>query len=142
IERILNFFPPTRQHEIRLQLSLNLRAIISQRLVPALPTGRAAALEILLDTPRIRDLIKKGEIDAIKDAMEQGVNEGCKTFDGALFDLVMLGRIDETEAMKAADSPNNLRLRIDRYRQSGGLPVPDEVPLRLVQPVKLHAVKR
>ena len=142
IERIMNFFPPTRQHEIRLQLSLNLRAIVSQRLVPSLiGNGRAAALEILLDTPRIKDLIKRGDIDAIKDAMEQGANEGCCTFDSAMFDLVMVGRIDESEALKAADSPNNLRLMIDRYRQSCGSTVPtggDQ--LRLVQPGKLHAV--
>ena len=58
-----------------------------------MPSGRAAALEILLDTPRIRDLIKRGETDAIKDAMEQGVNEGCATFDAALFELVRTGRV-------------------------------------------------
>ncbi|MGE5183514.1 MAG: PilT/PilU family type 4a pilus ATPase, partial [Acidobacteriota bacterium] len=83
IERILNFFPPTRHHEIRLQLSLNLRAVVSQRLVPTSEGDRAAALEIMIDTPRVRDLIKKGEIEAVKDAMEQGVQEGCQTFDGA-----------------------------------------------------------
>ncbi len=144
IERVLNFFPPSRQHEIRLQLSLNLRAIVSQRLVPSLlGNGRAAALEVLLDTPRIRDLIRRGEIDAIKEAMEQGVNEGCCTFDSALFDLVMVGRIDESEALKAADSPNNLRLQIDRYRESVGAPTNrDEPVLRLVPATKLHAVKR
>jgi twitching motility protein PilU len=135
IERVLNFFPHERQHEIKLQLSLNLRGIISQRLVPSLiGNGRAAALEILLDTPRIKDLIKKGEIESIKDAMEQGANEGCCSFDQALFELVTLGRIDETEALKAADSPNNLRLQIDRYRRSGGAPS-DEPQLRLVQHV-------
>jgi twitching motility protein PilU len=133
IERVLNFFTPTRQHEIRLQLSLNLRAIVSQRLVPALPSGRAAALEILIDTPRIRDLIKRGEIDAIKDAMEQGSNEGCATFDGALFDLLARGRISEPEALKAADSPNNLRIRIDRRRNSTtSPPISEGSPLRLV----------
>ena len=131
IERVLNFFPPIRQHEIRLQLSLNLRAIVSQRLVPALPSGRAAALEILLDTPRIRDLIKRGETDAIKDAMEQGVNEGCATFDAALFDLLAIGRISEAEALKAADSANNLRIRIDR-RRNAGAPAKEDSPLRLV----------
>jgi twitching motility protein PilU len=132
LERVLNFFPQARQPEIRLQLSLNLRAIVSQRLVPAMPSGRAAALEILLDTPRIRDLIKRGETDAIKDAMEQGVNEGCATFDGALFALVEVGRIGESEALKAADSPNNLRIRIDHLRNTSGTPVLGEAPLRLV----------
>jgi twitching motility protein PilU len=138
IERVLNFFPAERAHEIRLQLSLNLRAIISQRLVPAIAGGRAAALEILLDTPRIRDLIKKGDIDAIKDAMEQGTNEGCKTFDGALFDLVSDGKISDAEALRAADSPNNLRIRLERYRNSGG--EPDQPQLRLAAPGKLKVV--
>jgi twitching motility protein PilU len=119
IERVLNFFPPTRQHEIRLQLSLNLRAIVSQRLIPSTDGGRAAALEILLDTPRIKDLIKRGETDAIKDAMEQGINEGCCTFDQALYTLVAAGRIPAAEALAAADSPNNLRLRLDRLRANG-----------------------
>jgi twitching motility protein PilU len=119
IERVLNFFSPERAHEIRLQLALNLRAIISQRLVPTVSGGRAAALEVMIDTPRIRDLIKRGEIEALKDAMEQGVGEGCKTFDGALFDLVTSGRVSDAEALRAADSPNNLRIRIERYRNTG-----------------------
>ncbi len=136
IERVLNFFPHERQHEIRVQLSLNLRAVISQRLVPSLlGNGRAAALEVMLDTPRIKDLVKKGEIETIKEAMEQGSNEGCCTFDQALFELVMVGRIDESEALKAADSPNNLRLQVERYRRSGGAPMV-EPQLRLVQPIK------
>ncbi|MEJ7597763.1 MAG: ATPase, T2SS/T4P/T4SS family, partial [Kofleriaceae bacterium] len=139
IERVLNFFSPERQHEIRLQLSLNLRAIISQRLIP-FGSGRAAALEVLLDTPRIRDLIKRGEIETIKEAMEQGVNEGCKTFDSALFDLLMVGKIEESEALKASDSPNNLRIQIDRYLKSAGSAV--EPTLRLVKEPKLQAVKR
>jgi twitching motility protein PilU len=138
IERILNFFPPERAHEIRLQLSLNLRGIISQRLLPTVSGGRAAALEIMLDTPRIRDLIKRGEIEALKDAMEQGQGEGCKTFDGALFDLVTAGKIDDAEALRAADSPNNLRIRIDRFRQRGE--DPDQPVLRLAAPPKLKPV--
>jgi twitching motility protein PilU len=123
LERIMNFFPPARAHEIRLQLSLNLRAIISQRLVASATNGRAAALEILLDTPRIKDLIKRGETDAIKDAMEQGANEGCQTFDSALCDLVAARRIAPQVALAAADSPNNLRLRLQRMaRQEKGQP--------------------
>jgi twitching motility protein PilU len=81
IERIINFFPATRHGQIYLQLSLNLRAIISQRLIPSPDGGRVAALEILMDTPRIKDLIKKGEVDTLKEGMEQGVQEGCQTFD-------------------------------------------------------------
>ena len=140
IERVLNFFPPIRQHEIRLQLSLNLRAIVSQRLVPSVAGGRAAALEILLDTPRIKELIKLGEIETIKDAMSQGVNEGCCTFDGALLALVTAGRIDEHEALKAADSPNDLRLVLDRRRQSSGTAA-RPAQLRLAPRGKLHAVR-
>lgn len=129
LERILNFFPPSRHHEISLQLSLNLRALVSQRLVPALGGGRAAALEILLDTPRIKELIKRGEIDVLKDAMEQSTNEGCQTFDGALYALCNAGRISAEEALRAADSPNNLRLRLERLP---GARDADDVPLRLV----------
>ena len=133
IERILNFFPADRQREICLQLSLNLRAIVSQRLVKSHEGGRAAALEILLDAPRIRDLIKRGEIEALKDAMEQNAAMGCRTFDAALYDLVAQGRIEEAEALRAADSANNLRLRLERLRQSGGGPAAEEqeAPLRL-----------
>ena len=141
IERVLNFFPTDRHHEIKLQLSLNLRAVISQRLVVAQTGGRAAALEILLDTPRIKDLIKHGEIDALKDAMEQGSGEGCQTFDSALFQLVVDRRVSDDEALRASDSPNNLRLRIDRHWRSGGmLNTSKEMPLRLVG--QLAAVSR
>ena len=139
IERVLNFFPPARHHEIRLQLSLNLRGIVSQRLVSAVDGGRAAALEILLDTPRIKELIKRGEIEAIKDAMEQGAGEGCQTFDRALFDLVSAGRVSDEEALRAADSANNLRLRLDRLRR-GEAPDTSISELRLVP--KLAAVAK
>jgi len=112
IERIMNFFPTERHAQIYLQLSLNLRAIISQRLVPSTDGKRAVALEILTDTPRIRDLIKKGHVDIIKEAMEQGVQEGCQTFDQALFTLYKEGQITLDQALINADSMNNLRLKI------------------------------
>lgn len=111
-ERILNFFPPVRYSQVLLQLSLNLRAIVSQRLVPATAGGRVAALEVLLDTPRIKDVIKKGEIETLKEAMEQGIQEGCQTFDQALFVLYRAGTITLEEALANADSANNLRLKI------------------------------
>lgn len=132
LERIINFFPPAREHEIRLQLSLNLRAVVSQRLVPALNGGRAAALEILLDTPRIKELIKRGETDTIKDAMEQARHEGCQTFDNALYDLVAAERVTATDALRNADSPNNLRLQLERLRRNG--PQELEPELRLLTP--------
>ena len=140
VERVLNFFPTARHHEIKLQLSLNLRAVISQRLVLGQRGGRAAALEVMLDTPRIKDLIKRGEIDALKDAMEQGRNEGCQTFDAALLELVAERRVTDAEALRAADSPNNLRLRIDRHWRSGGIVTAKDPPLRLVG--QLAAVSR
>jgi twitching motility protein PilU len=112
IERIMNFFPPERHIQIYLQLSLNLRSIVSQRLVPSLDGKRAAALEILMDTPRIKDLIRKGEVDTLKEAMEQGVQEGCQTFDQALFTLYVEGKVSFDQAVIHADSANNLRLKI------------------------------
>lgn len=119
LERILGFFPESRHKETLLQLSLNVRAIISQRLVPATGGGRAAALEIMLDTPRIKDLMRRGNIDALKDAMEQSMVEGCQTFDSALAALYASGRIAPEEALRAADSPNNLRLRLERIARRG-----------------------
>jgi twitching motility protein PilU len=112
IERIMNFFRPERHAQIYMQLSLNLRSIIAQRLVPSVEGKRAAALEVLIDTPRIKDLIKKGEVDTLKEAMEQGVQEGCQTFDQALFELYKDGKITLEQALVNADSANNLRLKI------------------------------
>jgi twitching motility protein PilU len=112
IERIMNFFPRERHAQIYLQLSLNLRAIVSQRLIPSLDGRRVAALEILMDTPRLKDLIKKGEVDALKEGMEQGIQEGCQTFDQALFSLYKDGKISLENALINADSANNLRLKI------------------------------
>jgi twitching motility protein PilU len=122
IERIMNFFPPARHAQIYLQLSLNLRAIISQRLVPSVDDKRVVAMEILTDTPRIKDLIKRGEVDVLKDAMEQGVQEGCQTFDQALFALYVDGKISLDQALVNADSANNLRLKI----KLAGLQVDEE----------------
>jgi twitching motility protein PilU len=112
IERVMNFFPQERHAQIYLQLSLNLRAIISQRLIPGVDGKRVAALEVMMDTPRIKDLIKKGEIDTIKEAMEQGVQEGCQTFDYVLFNFYREGKISLEQALANADSANNLRLKI------------------------------
>lgn len=112
VERIMNFFPPERHAQIYLQLSLNLRSIISQRLIPTVEGKRIAALEILMDTPRIKDLVKKGEVDVLKEGMDQGVQEGCQTFDQALFMLYKDGKISLEQALINADSANNLRLKI------------------------------
>jgi twitching motility protein PilU len=122
IERIMNFFPIERHAQIYLQLSLNLRAIVSQRLIPSVDGKRVAALEILMDIPRVKDLIKKGETDTLKEAMEQGVQEGCQTFDQALFSLYKAGKITLDQALANADSANNLRLKI----KLAGLSVDEE----------------
>jgi twitching motility protein PilU len=95
-----------------MHLSLSLRAVISQRLVPSMDGARVAAIEILIDTPRIKDLIKQGDIDSLKEAMEQGVQEGCQTFDQALFTLYKENKITLQQALMNADSANNLRLKI------------------------------
>ena len=111
-ERILNFFPETRYPQILMQLSLNLRSIVSQRLIPSLDDRRVVAVEVLMDTPRVKDLIKKGEMDTLKEAMEQGVLEGCQTFDQSIFKLYKEGKIGLEQALIHADSANNLRLKI------------------------------
>ncbi len=112
LERVMNFFPAERHAQIFMQLSLNLRAIISQRLIPTVDGKRVAAIEILLDTPRARDLIGQQEISQLKEAMALGYHEGMQTFDQSIFDLYKAGRIDYKHALAYADSQNDLRLRI------------------------------
>ena len=111
-ERIANFFPAERHAQTLMHLSLNLRAIISQRLIPSIEGTRLAAVEIMIDTPRIKDLIRQGEIEALKEAMEQGIHEGCQTFDQALFTLYKEGKITLDQTLMNSDSANNLRLKI------------------------------
>lgn len=111
-DRILNFFPAERHAQILMHLSLSLRAIISQRLIPSVEGTRVPAIEIMIDTPRIKDLIKQGAIDALKEAMEQGIHEGCQTFDQALFTLYKEGKITLEQTLMNSDSANNLRLKI------------------------------
>lgn len=112
MERIMNFFQPERHQQIYMQLSLNLRAIVSQRLVRAIDGTRVPAVEVLLDTPRVKDLINKAQIAELKEAMEKSTNSGMQTFDQALYDLYREGKISLDEAIKNADSANNLRLRV------------------------------
>jgi twitching motility protein PilU len=123
IERVMNFFPVARHPEFFLQLSLNLRGIISQRLVPGVDGKRVAALEILIDTPWCKELIKRGEIDTLKDAIEQSTQEGGQTFDQALFGLYMDGLISKEHALANADSANNLRIRIKHLDLSRKTPL-------------------
>lgn len=112
LDRIINFFPEERHKQLFLDLSLNLRGLISQRLIPSVEGRRAAAFEILLGTPRVCDLIKQGKVDDIREVMEKSAEQGMMTFDMALFTLYQSGRITLDEALKNADSRNNLRLKI------------------------------
>jgi twitching motility protein PilU len=132
LDRIVNFFPEDRRDQLLLDLSLNMRAIVSQRLLPAAKGGRVAAFEILLGTPLVGDMIKRGEFDGIKDIMEKGENIGMRTFDGDLYRLHMEGRIAYEEALRNADSENNLRLRIslkeNRTPESHGLSLMEDEP--------------
>jgi len=112
LDRILNFFPEEQHQQVYMNLSMNLRAILSQRLVKTVDGKRVAAIEILINTPRIADLILKGDVSAIKETMEAGEQHGMRTFDQALFQLWQSGKISEIEALRNADSVNNLRLKI------------------------------
>jgi len=113
VERVMNFFSAEQHEQVYLQLSLNLRAVISQRLIPkADGKGRVAAIEVMLNTPRISDLIAKGEVAALKAAIEANAQDGSRSFDQALYDLYRTGEITLDEALKQADSQNNLRIRI------------------------------
>ncbi len=113
LDRIINFFPEERKMQLLMDLSLNLKAVISQRLLKTVDgKGRAAAIEILLNSPLISDLILKGEVHEIKSIMAKSNELGMKTFDQALFDLYEEDRITLEDALRAADSMNELRLRI------------------------------
>jgi len=113
LDRIINFFPEERRAQLLMDLSLNTKALISQRLIPNISgTGRAAAFEILLNSPLIADLIFKGEVHEIKEVMSRSREIGMQTFDQALFDLHEADKISYEEALKNADSLNDLRLNI------------------------------
>ena len=113
LDRIINFFPEERRDQLLMDLSLNLKGLISQRLIPLKETkGRAAAVEILLNSPLISDLIFKGEVHEIKEIMKKSRELGMQTFDQALFDLYEGGKISYEDALRNADSMNELRLQI------------------------------
>ncbi len=117
LDRIVNFFPEERRPQLLMSLSQNIRAFVSQRLVPTVDGKRCAAVEILLGTQTINELILKGEFHSIKEMMEKSENLGMQTFDAALFKLYVEGRISYDEAIRNADSANNLRLRIKLYEE-------------------------
>jgi len=120
IERILNFFPETAHKNVLMNLSLNLRAVISQRLVTGLDQHRLPATEVLINTPLIRDLLRRGQVHEIKAAMEASLEEGMESFDQCLFRLVKEGIISEEEALRAADSRDGLALKFRLSDGTGG----------------------
>jgi twitching motility protein PilU len=121
VESSINFFPEERPNQLLLDLSLNLKCFVSQRLVHTEDGKRAAAIEILLGTPTVAQAIHKGEIETIKEIMSKSENLGMQTFDSALFKLYESGKISFEDALKNADSANNLRLQI-KLRSSRGIP--------------------
>ncbi|HNH23433.1 MAG TPA: PilT/PilU family type 4a pilus ATPase [Accumulibacter sp.] len=113
LDRIINFFPEDRRHQLLMDLSLNIRAFVSQRLLPKRDgKGRVAAIEVMLNSPLISDLIFKGQVQDIKEVMKRSREIGMQTFDQALFDLYEAGQITYQDALRNADSLNDLRLQI------------------------------
>ena len=113
LDRIINFFPEEKREQLLMDLSLNIRAMVSQRLIPREKTeGRIAAMEIMIGTPLVADLIFRGEVAKIKEVMARSNRLGMKTFDQALFDLYEAGVISYEEGLRNADSKNELRLRV------------------------------
>lgn len=112
IERVINFFPDDAKRQLLSDLALNLRAIISLRLIPGINNTRVAAVEVLVNTPYISDLIEKGKIEEIKEAMGRGAEQGMQTFDQALLRLYYEGAITKENAIRYADSKNNVSLEI------------------------------
>jgi twitching motility protein PilU len=125
LDRIINFFPEERRAQLLNDLGNNLKAFVSQRLVPTREGHRRAAVEVMLGSPTIGDLIRRNEFSELKGIMEKSQEAGMQTFDGALYALVIEGAIDEEEALKHADSVNNLRLRLKLHAEaSPGLHAP------------------
>jgi len=137
LDRIINFFPEERRAQLLADIGNNIRAIVSQRLVPTVDGKRCAAIEILLGSHTIKQMIIKGQLQDIKETMGKSENLGMKTFDSALFDLVQEDRISEEEALKNADSANNLRLRL---KLSGKNPDEDEDPAELLNRTNDQAI--
>jgi twitching motility protein PilU len=113
LDRIINFFPEERRQQLLMDLSLNLKSIVSQRLLPlATGKGRVPAIEVLLNTPLVSDMVFKGEVSGIKDVMKKSRELGMQTFDQAIFDLYEKSKISYEDALRNADSVNDLRLNI------------------------------
>jgi twitching motility protein PilU len=126
LDRIINFFPADRHHQVWMDMSLNLRGLVAQQLVPSIDgKGRRAVIEVLLNTPLVSDLIKKSDVHALKEVMSKSNEQGMQTFDQALFNLYSAGEISYDSAISSADSANDLRLMI---KLSGGSAPGDDGP--------------
>jgi len=113
MDRIIHFFPEDRRSQLFMDLSLNTKAIVAQQLIPTPDgKGRRAAVEILINSPLMAELTRNDEINKMKDLMKESVNQGMKTFDQALFELYQAGEISYEDALRHADSANEVRLRI------------------------------
>ena len=132
LNRIINFFPYDARTSLLSDLSISLRAIISQRLVKANDGTLVAAVEVMLNTKHIAELIKNGEIDQIREAMEQSLSPGSKTFEQALFELYMAGTISKDEALKNSDSSTNLSWLINNFEQKASGKLGDSQTSRLM----------
>ncbi len=120
MDRIINFFPEERRHQLLMDLSLNMKAIVAQRLIPTTDgQSRRAAVEVMINTPLMEDLILKGDVQEMKELMKKSNELGMKTFDQALFDLYQKDIISQEEALRNADSPNEVRLMIKLAREGG-----------------------
>lgn len=119
LERLINFFPALAHQQTLIQLSLNLRSIVSQRMIPRRGGGRVVAFEVLVNTPRASELIERGAVHDLKSVMIKGANEGMQTFDMCLYSYVHEGLISEEDALRFADSANDLKLRLRGLGGSG-----------------------
>ena len=134
LDRIINFFPEERREQLLMDLSLNIRGLISQRLIPReAGSGRIAAMEIMLNSPLIQDLIFRGEVAKIKEIMARSTRLGMKTFDQALFDLYEQGFVSYEDALRNADSKNELRLRVKLESKRDNKPIESDGGLAIAE---------
>ena len=135
MDRIINFFPRERHNQLLLDLSLNLRAIVAQQLLPRSDgKGRVPAVEILINSPLVQDMIRKGEIHKLKDIMKRSTEEGMITFDQSLFILHQAGKISYEDALTHAESSNEIRLliKLDKGDSQLGARLQDELPSQML----------
>ena len=123
MDRVINFFPEERRDQLLVDLSLNLKAVVAQRLIPKKDgSGSVVAVEVMLNTPLVSDLIEKGKVAEIKDVMKRSQELGMQTFDQAVYERYKSGEINYDEALKNADSVNEVRLMIKLGAETGEVP--------------------